>query len=146
MYTIGKVAEITGCSLETLRYYEKIKLIGKAQRSLGGHRLYSPSNLELLQFVIKARKIGFSLAEIKELISLSSDESNDCENVFEITDRHLLAITKKISQLEQARDELSSLTSSCKTCCAGKSKAADCNIINALSRPIAQLSRNIGPS
>lgn len=143
MYTIGKVADITGCSMETIRYYEKINLIRKAQRSMGGHRLYSPASLNVLQFVVKARNIGFSLAEVKELMSLAEDDANECDNVFDITDRHLLAITEKITRLERARDELIALTKGCKSCCAGKSKAADCNIISALSRPVELLEKKL---
>lgn len=130
--SIGEFSKATGCAIETIRYYEREGIISKPSRTLGGHRLYSKANLQQMRFVLKARQMGFSLVEVKELLNLSQDSEQPCQEVLDMADRNLEAIQKKIDQLASFKEELKGLTSTCKNCCAGKSSASECNIIEAM--------------
>lgn len=135
-FTIGDFSNATGCAIETIRYYERIKLLSAPPRSAGGHRLYNEANVDQLRFVLKARQMGFNLAEVKELLALSDDEQ-PCIEVLDMAHRNLLAIQKKIDQLASFKNELQGLSTSCKSCCAGKESAAKCNIIESLGSNLA---------
>jgi DNA-binding transcriptional MerR regulator len=131
-YSIGELSKLTACPIETIRYYEREGIVSSPSRTLGGHRLYSRANVQQLQFVLKARKMDFSLAEVKELLSLSQDTEQSCQEVLNMADRNLDAIQKKIEQLTRLKEELKVLAMECKNCCAGTSCAAECNIIEAM--------------
>ena len=127
--TIGIVAEQTGCNIETIRYYEKEGLLAPPPRSAGGHRLYSTDQIERLTFIRRSRELGFSIAEIKQLHSISDKVEVSCENVKEIADKHLEDIAAKIADLIKMQSVLSELS----TQCSGKD-VPDCPIISALQR------------
>lgn len=131
-FSIGQLSRATGCAIETIRYYEREGIISKPSRTLGGHRLYSSANAQQLRFVLKARQMGFNLVEIKELLNLSKDSEQSCQEVLNMADRNLDAIQKKIDQLASFKEELKGLTNTCKNCCAGKSSASECSIIEAM--------------
>lgn len=131
--SIGDFSEATGCPVETIRYYERIAILSKPPRSAGGHRLYNQTHIQQLRFVLKARQLGFSLAEVKELLNLAADDQTPCQEVVDMADRNLLAIQRKIDQLTSLKQELQGLSKTCKTtCCAGKVSASDCIIIEAV--------------
>ena len=130
--SIGEFSKATGCAIETIRYYERAGILSKPSRSLGGHRLYSQTNVQQLKFVLKARQMGFSLAEVKELLNLAKDNEQPCQEVLDMADRNLAAIQQKIDQLASFKEELKGLTKTCKNCCAGKASASECNIIEAM--------------
>ncbi|MDO8343622.1 MAG: helix-turn-helix domain-containing protein [Cellvibrio sp.] len=130
--SIGDFSKATGCAIETIRYYERAGIISKPPRSSGGHRLYNQTNVQQLRFVLKARQMGFSLAEVKELLNLATDEQQPCQEVLDMADRNLEAIQRKIDQLSGFKQELQGLSRTCKTCCAGKASASECNIIEAM--------------
>jgi MerR family transcriptional regulator, mercuric resistance operon regulatory protein len=136
-FTIGDFSKATGCAIETIRYYERIKLLSAPPRSAGGHRLYNESHVDQLRFVLKARQMGFSLVEVKELLALSDDNEQPCIEVLDMAHRNLLAIQKKIDQLASFKNELQGLSTSCKSCCAGKESSSKCNIIEALGSNLA---------
>ena len=76
--TIGKVAEKTGCHIETIRYYEKERLLASPERSEGGHRLYTNALIERLVFIRRSRELGFSVLEIRGLLSIVDGEQVSC--------------------------------------------------------------------
>ncbi|MFZ5593898.1 MAG: MerR family transcriptional regulator [Pseudomonadota bacterium] len=133
VFSIGDFSEATGCPIETIRYYERIGILPKPPRSAGGHRLYNQTHIQQLRFVLKARQMDFTLAEVKELLNLAADDRAPCQEVLGMTDRNLLAIQKKIDQLTSLKQKLQGLSKTCETtCCADKASASDCVIIEAV--------------
>lgn len=130
--SIGDFSKLTGCPIETIRYYEREGILAKAKRSPGGHRLYDQTNVQQLRFILKARQMGFSLNEVKELLKQSVNVETSCQAVLNLADRNLRAIQVKIEQLAMLKNELQDLSQTCRNCCAGKASSAECNIIEAM--------------
>jgi DNA-binding transcriptional MerR regulator len=103
---IGDVAERTGMSAPTIRYYENIGLLAAPPRSATGYRRYSDTTVEELRFIKKAQGLGFSLDEIREILKLSRAGDTPCAHVLDLSKRHLGAIDDRIQQLTRFRDQL----------------------------------------
>lgn len=123
----GALAKRSQVNAETIRYYEKIALLPEPERSEGGHRLYQDADLNRLCFIKRCREIGFSLNEIRELLSLVDGQLVSCERVKHIADSHLLDIAAKIADLKKMQRTLNKLTASC-----SGSDVPECAIIEAL--------------
>ena len=81
-FKIGELSKLTKISIDTIRYYEKMNLLNPTTRSDSGYRLYSKEDLQKIQFILRAKAVGFSLKEILELLSLNSNKENQtCEDV-----------------------------------------------------------------
>ena len=85
----GTLAARSGVNPETIRYYEKISLLPEPERSAGGHRAYGEHDFQRLFFIGRCREMGFSLEEIRGLLSLVDGEQVSCERVKRIADDHL---------------------------------------------------------
>lgn len=129
--TIGVVAGQFGCSIETIRYYEKKGLLAPPPRSAGGHRLYNTDHIEQLTFIRRSRELGFSMSEIRQLHSIVDKMEVSCEKVKGIADKHLEDIAAKIADLVKMQSVLSKLS----TQCSGQD-VPDCPIMSALQRGI----------
>jgi MerR family mercuric resistance operon transcriptional regulator len=127
MLSIGKVATETGCQIETIRYYEKEGLLPTPERTSGGHRLYTDQMVERLQFVRRCRELGFSMGEIRQLLSIVDGEHVSCERVKNIALEHLQDIQSKIQDLVKMERILRDLTDQC----SGKD-VPNCPIVDAL--------------
>jgi len=103
---IGDVAERTGLTAPTIRYYESIGLLAPAPRSATGYRRYSDTTLEELRFIKKAQSLGFSLEEIGEILKLSRAGDTPCSHVLDLSRRHLRAVEERVQQLTRFRDQL----------------------------------------
>ena len=103
---IGDVAERTGLSAPTIRYYESIGLLPAPVRSATGYRRYPEAVVEELRFVKKAQTLGFSLEEIREILALSRAGDTPCSHVLDLSRRHLQAVEDRIAQLTRFRDQL----------------------------------------
>lgn len=128
MPAIGEVARRTGLKIPTIRFYEAEGLIDPPDRSLGGRRLYSESDVRRLAFVRHARTLGFELADIRSLLELSASPDRPCAHADEIAKAHLIEVEARIEQLEALRRELARIVRSC----AG-GRAATCRVIEALA-------------
>lgn len=128
--TIGKVAKATGFSVETIRYYEKEGLIPQPERSPSGYRLYQQASVDRLGFIGRAKELGFTLTEIRNLLHLA-DGSGDQSDVKELTAHKLKIIDARISDLQRIRSVLGDLEKQC----AGDGCIQDCPIIEALVHP-----------
>lgn len=126
-YSIGKVAGYTGCKVETIRYYEKEGVLPEPERTEGGHRLYSVEIVKRLVFIRRCRELGFSMDEIRQLLSIVDAERVSCEQVKTITDLHIQDIKLKIRDLKKMERTLSGLSNRC----SGKD-IPDCPIIDVL--------------
>ena len=123
----GILAKRSGINSETIRYYEKIALLPKPDRSAGGHRVYREEDLQRLTFIRRCREMGFSLEEIRGLLSLVDGEQVSCKRVKNIADEHLMDVRAKISDLKKIERTLSKLSASC----SGK-EVPQCPIIEGL--------------
>src|SRR5918998_82001 len=103
---IGEVSRLSGIGVEALRFYEKSGLLDRPGRTYGGYRLYDESVLERLAFVKQAQVLGFTLDEIRQLISHKRAGENPCAEVREIVRSRLAELNERIEQMIQYRDEL----------------------------------------
>lgn len=126
--TIGKLARATNTKVETVRYYERIGLLGSPERSDGNYRLYDVAALNRLSFIRRARNLGFSLDEVQQLLNLSVQGDRSCGVIDDLTRTHLDAVERKIADLQALQRELGRLVEQC-----AHGTIADCRIIEALA-------------
>ena len=126
--TIGKLASATGVGIEVIRYYERAGLIAPAARTEGNYRSYTESDIVRLRFVRRTRDLGFSIKQVRALLSISNQSERDCGNVNEIASNHLAEVDRKIADLNMLRRELAEAVASCD----GGTMAA-CRILEAFS-------------
>ena len=103
---IGDLAERAGVTTPTIRYYEKLGLLRPAFRSSAGYRRYSEAAVDELAFIRKAQALGFSLEEVREILTLSRAGQAPCSTVLSIAQQHLTAVEERIRQLQRFRDQL----------------------------------------
>ncbi len=127
-FSIGDLAKVTSTKVETIRYYEQIALLPKPPRTAGNYRSYDASHLARLSFIRRARDLGFSIYQVRNLLSLSDQKDRSCEAVDAIAGEHLAEVDRKIADLTALRQELGSLVRQCK-----RGTIAECRIIDALA-------------
>src|SRR5258708_17732769 len=103
---IGQVAQETGLSIDTIRFYEKQGLLKRSPRTEGGFRLFALSDIETLKFVRKAHELGFSLNEIRELLIVRSDNVPACSHVKELLDQKLTTVQPKLTEVQSPESSL----------------------------------------
>lgn len=126
--TIGALAQSTGVRVSAIRYYEEIGLIPKAHRRPSGHRVYGPQARDVLTVIRSCREFGFSVEQVKELVSLSANAQVPCDETREIAQTHLNAVKAKLSDLRQLETNLTRFIQSCTETCIG-GPAPQCNIL-----------------
>ena len=124
---IGELATITGTKAETIRFYEKIGLLAEPARTGGNYRAYGPAHLGRLSFIRRSRDLGFSLEQVRALLSLSDDRSQPCEAIDSMAREHLRAVDAKIADLRALKRELEALVGQCDS-----GSVSDCRIVEAL--------------
>src|SRR5690349_532442 len=107
--TRGYVAKLLAINPETLRFYEAQKLIKKPSRLANNYRIYDEDDLQRLRFILMAKKLGFTLKDIKELLSLSLANNSNRKKVRTISENKSKLIKEKISQLKQLKNTLDKL-------------------------------------
>ena len=110
---IGTLAAQSGIAAKTIRYYEDIGLIRSARRSENGYRIYGADDIRILRFVHRARSLGFSLAEIGQLLDLWMDRGRSSASVRSLATRHIVEIDRKIAEMRALRDTLDDLVRRC---------------------------------
>jgi DNA-binding transcriptional MerR regulator len=126
--TIGDLAAATNTRVETVRWYEKVKLLPAPVRSAGNYRLYGPEHLRRLSFIRRGRDLGFTVDQIRELLALADERDKSCAEVDTIARTHLAEVERKLSDLTRLAHELRDVIGQC-----GCGSVADCRIIEALS-------------
>ena len=109
---IGEVAEMSGLPAKTIRYYEEIGLV-RPRREPNGYRRFGPREMHKLRFLARARGLGFSIEDCRELIALYDDEDRSAGEVRKLAESHLERIEGKIAELESLRAALTELIASC---------------------------------
>ncbi|QDK42357.1 Cu(I)-responsive transcriptional regulator [Bacteriovorax stolpii] len=126
---IGEAAAISGVSAKLIRYYESLGIVPKAGRSDTGYRIYKESDVHILSFVKKARSLGFSMKEIKKLVSLWRNKSRASSEVKNLAQIHIKQLESKIHELQMMTNTLKHLSNNCQG-----DHRPDCPILEGLSK------------
>lgn len=129
MITIGKVAEQTLVTTDTIRFYEREGLIRPAQKTESGYRLYTEEAVRRIGFIKHAQQCGFSLAEIRELLELRSDDSSCCDDIYRVAVEKKLQLQTKIKSLNAMSKALTRLI---EICSHDRKSLEECPILGAL--------------
>lgn len=127
MITIGALSKRTGVNIETIRYYERIKLIPPPPRTDSGRRLYGAEDVRRLTFTRNARDLGFDISAIKTMLALQEEPEASCQEVSQIATDQLEAVESRIRRLLGLRTELIRMVQEC-----DNGKVATCRIIEVL--------------
>ena len=122
------LARLTGCNLETIRYYENVGLVPDPPRTASGHRRYSTAHVERLNFVMRARDLGFTMEEIRGLLSLVDRGSHTCAEVERMGRHHLEVVRDQIRDLQVIETVLAQTIARCTG-----SDTPDCPLLDVLS-------------
>ncbi len=111
---IGALARRTGCKVETVRYYEHIGVLPPPPRSPGGQRRYGEAHLKRLNFIRRARELGFTLDGVRALLDLADERAGSCAEVETIAGAHLDVVRDKLTDLERLETVLADLVARCR--------------------------------
>ena len=125
---IGQAAEQSGVSAKMVRHYELLGLLGRVQRTDKGYRQYSPADVHVLRFIKRARDLGFSMAEIGELVGLWKDKRRASAKVKRIAQKHLDELSQRVAALQDMQHTLAHLMEGC-----GGNERPDCPILDTLA-------------
>jgi Cu(I)-responsive transcriptional regulator len=125
---IGDLAKAAATKAETIRYYERIGLMPIPPRTAGNYRDYTSVHVSRLTFTRRARDLGFSIEQIRALLTLADDKGQSCEAVDVIAREHLAEVKRKLADLAALRRELDSLIGQCR-----HGTVAECRILEALA-------------
>lgn len=131
MLTIGKLAALADVTTDALRFYEREGLIAPTSKSEGGYRLYEEAALQRLRFIQHAQQCGFTLAEIRELLTLQRQQSACCDDVRRRVVEKKLQLEAKIRAMKAMSKALDVLITDCS---GGSWPASECPILSALER------------
>tara|TARA_R100001129_G_scaffold163761_1_gene129517 strand:+ start:187 stop:552 length:366 start_codon:yes stop_codon:yes gene_type:complete len=118
---------VTGCHLETIRYYEKTGMMPDPRRSKTGYRLYDETHVSRLRFILRARDLGFSIEDIRGLLTLIDGQLQTCSEVKQRTESHLADVRTKIDDLKRIEQVLAETAAQC----SGKD-VPECPVLEAL--------------
>ena len=124
----GELARRSGCNPETIRYYETTGLLHAPARTPSGHRLYSETDQSRLRFILRSRELGFTIEEVRSLLSLVDDGDYSCADIHTLTTDHLKSVSRKIADLRKLERTLRRISSEC-----AKGNTPDCPVIDALA-------------
>ncbi len=125
--TIGTLSKLTGCNIETIRYYERIGLLPAPPRTEGGHRMYEEAHARRLTFIRRSRELGFTIQEVRELLELVDGKRYTCDEVQALTLDHLADVKQKMADLRRLERVLKNMAAQC-----SGGKLPECPIIDAL--------------
>ncbi|GHE03964.1 MerR family transcriptional regulator [Defluviimonas sp. 20V17] len=111
--TRGELARVTGCNIETIRYYEKTGILPDPPRTAAGYRIYTPDHVTRLRFILRARELGFGMDDIRGLLGLEDGTAPNCADVKARTERHLVDIRAKIADLARIEAVLADTAARC---------------------------------
>jgi len=125
--SIGELSKYCGVNVETVRYYERIKMLSAPPRTASGRRVYGPAEKRALSFIRRSRDLGFTLEEIRALLDLGGPERASCADVHKIASAHLAKVRSKLSDLAKLEAILSETVARCTD-----GAAPDCPVLDIL--------------
>jgi len=132
---IGELTKLTGCPVETIRYYEKQGLLSEPGRTAGGYRAYTNTDVERLNFIRNCRALDMSLDEIRSLLELRDKPLASCDEVNVVLDEHIEHVAQRLRELTELHEALRNLRGQC----SGQCQSAHCGVLKGLvaaeSRP-----------
>lgn len=128
VFSIGQVARLSGVGVETVRFYEREGLLEKPVRRISGYRQYAEEAVKQIRFIKRTQQLGFSLKEIRELLTLRVDTETSCEQVKERTAAKLTEVEQKMAELQRMRQALLQVASLCD----GEGPKSRCPMLDAL--------------
>ena len=131
MFPIGILSERAGVNIETIRYYERVGILPKAERGENGRRVYVDKDVRRLSFVRHARGLGFELKAVRELLRLQEQPERSCKTASRMATAQLVAVQSKIERLKRLRLELTRMVNECKN-----GRVAECRVIDALAAAV----------
>lgn len=130
-FTIGRLARAAGVGIETIRFYERQRLLARPRRPERGFRAYPEDAVQRIRFIRQAQALGFTLREIQELLTLRADPSVDCADVLQRATVKRQDVDSKISQLQRIREALDRLIAACPR----HGSVGACSILEAMAQP-----------
>lgn len=127
---IGELAGCTGSSVETIRFYEKQKLLPNPARSTSNYRLYDASHVERLQFIRQCRSLDMTLGEVRALLDFRDAPNADCAGVNELLDRHIGHVAQRLKELKFLQGQLKALRKEC----SASTLVRECGILQGLGQ------------
>jgi MerR family transcriptional regulator, mercuric resistance operon regulatory protein len=124
---IGELSKRSGVNIETIRYYERIKMLPAPPRTASGRRIYGETDLRVLAFIRRARELGFSLEEVRALLRLGAPGTATCREVKEVAARHLQDIRAKMVDLAKLERLLTKTIARC-----SGNRVPDCPVLDIL--------------
>ena len=124
---IGTLAQRTGCSIDTIRYYERMDLLPEVGRSPGGHRQYGNEHVGRLRFIRRSRDLGLGLNEVRDLIAGIDGHANDCKAIRSLLSAHACDVRRRIAELKQLQANIEALLDAC-----GDSDLRSCRIVESM--------------
>jgi MerR family transcriptional regulator, copper efflux regulator len=112
--TIGRAAQRSGVPPKTIRYYESVGLVSPAARGENGYRAYGDKEVEVLRFINRARRLGFSLSEVEQLLALYRDRNRPSRKVKRLALQHIDDLDRKIAELKTIKKALRHLAEKCR--------------------------------
>lgn len=137
MLTIGQVAKQADVGVETIRFYERKKLIAQPRRPASGYRRYDEQVVDRIRFIRQAQELGFSLSEIDQLLDLRLDPQRTCADVKSEAQAKIADIDGKMERLRCMRDALVEITRSC----SGAGPTSECPILDAIASSRSRVKR-----
>ena len=137
MMTIGELADAAGVGVETIRFYERKKLLAQPKRPQSGFRRYDDDAARRIRFIRQAQELGFTLAEINQLLALRLDPERSCADVKSEAQTKIADIDEKIASLRVMRTALVEITRSC----SGEGPTSACPILDAIEASAAKPKR-----
>ena len=126
---IGRLAAQANVSVDTVRYYERAQLLPPPSRTVSGYRMYPATAVERLRFIRRAKELGFSLDEIRDLLTLSDQRETGVASIRGIAAQRLADVEARLAELERLRDGLKHLVDACP----GHGDPDQCPILNAFT-------------
>jgi len=134
--SIGELSRLTSVNIETIRYYEKIKMLPRPPRTEGGHRVYRSKETRVLAFIRRGRELGFTLDEVRALLNLAAPGKASCAEVRKIAKHHLNDIRAKMNDLVKLERLLAKTVARC-----SGNAVPDCPVLDILDVQRSRVSR-----
>jgi Cd(II)/Pb(II)-responsive transcriptional regulator len=124
----GELAKSVQTSVDTIRFYERVGLLPRPERTASNYRSYSRVHVERLAFIRRCRGLDMSLDEIRELLKLCDEPHRKCGAVNKLLDRHIIEVESRILEMQELAGELRRLSTVCRT----PAEVKDCQVLKAL--------------